>query len=134
MKAVVVTLSGLHLGYLGCYGNQWIATPTLDRVAAEGVVFDHHYADAADAEGARRAWRSGRYEMPRPEAVRPAATDLLALLREHGVLTVLVTDGNTHDFHAGWDHVVATPFGSERMLGSTVNMALESWRRLRQEK
>src|SRR5204863_6643946 len=45
MKIVVIEAIGLHLGYLGCYGNDWVATPNLDRVAAEGVVFDWHIAD-----------------------------------------------------------------------------------------
>src|SRR5262245_8382510 len=45
MKALVLVASGLHLGYIGCYGNEWVATPALDRLAAEGVVFDQHYAD-----------------------------------------------------------------------------------------
>src|SRR6185369_11849599 len=43
MRILVVNTVGLHLGYLGCYGNDWIATPNLDRLAAEGVVFDQHF-------------------------------------------------------------------------------------------
>lgn len=43
MKVVVLQASGLHLGFLGCYGNDWIATPNLDRLASEGIVFDQHY-------------------------------------------------------------------------------------------
>src|SRR5262249_41694169 len=45
MKLLVIHVSGLHLGYLGCYGNDWISTPAIDRLAAEGVVFDQHFAD-----------------------------------------------------------------------------------------
>jgi hypothetical protein len=45
MKILVIEALGLHLGYLGCYGNDWVATPNLDRLAAEGVVFDTHIAD-----------------------------------------------------------------------------------------
>ncbi len=45
MKILVLETVGLHLGYLGCYGNDWIATPTLDQLATEGVVFDQHFAD-----------------------------------------------------------------------------------------
>jgi arylsulfatase A-like enzyme len=44
MRVLVLHASGLHLGFLGCYGNTWIATPNLDGLAAEGVVFDRHYA------------------------------------------------------------------------------------------
>ena len=45
MKIVVIEAFGLHLGYLGCYGNDWVATPNLDRLAMEGVVFEWHIAD-----------------------------------------------------------------------------------------
>ena len=48
MRILVVEARGLHIGYLGCYGNEWIATPNLDRLAAEGVVFDRHYHDCPD--------------------------------------------------------------------------------------
>ena len=42
MRILVVEARGLNIGYLGCYGNEWIATPNLDCLAAEGVVFDRH--------------------------------------------------------------------------------------------
>ncbi len=45
MKILVVEASALHLGFLGCYGNDWVATPNLDRLAAESVVFDRHFVD-----------------------------------------------------------------------------------------
>lgn len=45
MKALVLEARGLPAGFLGCYGNEWVATPCLDRLAAEGVVFDQHIAD-----------------------------------------------------------------------------------------
>ncbi len=54
-KVLVIVARGLQLGALGCYGNGWIDTPALDRLAAEGVVFDQHFADAASPEGARAA-------------------------------------------------------------------------------
>jgi arylsulfatase A-like enzyme len=42
MKVLVLQASALHLGFVGCYGNSWVATPHLDRLAAEAVVFDQH--------------------------------------------------------------------------------------------
>src|SRR5262245_51415889 len=48
MRILVVEARGLHIGFLGCYGNEWIATPNFDRLAAEGVVFDRHYHDCPD--------------------------------------------------------------------------------------
>jgi arylsulfatase A-like enzyme len=50
MKVLVLHASALHLGFLGCYGNAWVETPNLDRLAAEGVVFDQHFADCVGAE------------------------------------------------------------------------------------
>jgi len=47
MKILLLQATDLHLGYLGCYGNGWIETPHLDRLAAEGVVFDQHFLDAS---------------------------------------------------------------------------------------
>src|SRR5436309_1757720 len=62
MRVLVLEAGALQLGYLGCYGNDWVATPNLDRLAAEGVVFDRHYADALGV-GPRSAW-TGRYAFP----------------------------------------------------------------------
>ncbi len=46
MNVDVVVCNSLHLGFLGAYGNAWIETPNLyDRLAAEGVVFDHHFPE-----------------------------------------------------------------------------------------
>ena len=33
MKALVISVRGFHAGYLGCYGNEWITTPALGRLA-----------------------------------------------------------------------------------------------------
>lgn len=43
-KLLVLHSSALHLGYIGCYGNDDAVTPNLDRLADEGVVFDQHFA------------------------------------------------------------------------------------------
>src|SRR5438128_6733939 len=96
MNILVLHINGLHLGYLGCYGNEWVQTPNLDRLAAEGIVFDQHYADQPDAAGALHAWQTGYYRLPslKPEEEWPTepAPNLFALLAEHGVATCLVSD------------------------------------------
>jgi arylsulfatase A-like enzyme len=129
MKVVVVNLRGLHLGYLSAYGNEWIETPTFDRMAAEGVVFDNHIADQPDAAGARRAWRSGRYAFPTPEPrganATPLAADVIALLKDAGVVTSLILDMSRPapaEFAEGWD-VVMEAEGDEE--GTALEYALE---------
>jgi arylsulfatase A-like enzyme len=95
MKILVLAPMSLHLGYLGCYGNTWVETPTLDALAAEGVVFDNHYSDCPDVDGAWRAWRTGLYDFPRPGVQRAflpsGSADILSLIRARGNPTWLVS-------------------------------------------
>src|SRR5213593_4186421 len=138
MRTLVISVRGFHLGYLGCYGSEWISTPALDRLAADGVIFDQHLADVPEASAARRAWRSGRYQLPaldreddmgqEASAPRPEGPDLIEELRRHGVHTVLVADGSRplpEDFAAGWDHVevVRSLAGEATFLEQTLEAA-----------
>jgi arylsulfatase A-like enzyme len=132
MNVVVFALRGCPVAALGPYGNEWIATPNLDRLAAESVVFDRHISDCPDPDAAGRAWRTGRHQMPPlppsplggegsgarseiatphpnppPQGGREQEGDLIALLKTRGVRTALVRHdrpGNdAHaDFYAGW--------------------------------
>lgn len=56
MRVIVFALNGLPAGWLGAYGNDWVGTPHLDRLAAEGVTFDRHISDRPEPDAARRAW------------------------------------------------------------------------------
>src|SRR5580658_4798818 len=108
-NVLVIVARGLQLGAIGCYGNGWIDTPALDGLAAEGVVFDQHFADAASPEGARAAWRSGNYDLPAPSPLQgKEKSDLLKHLTENGISCCLVVD-DSHplppDFLQGWSDV-----------------------------
>jgi arylsulfatase A-like enzyme len=135
MRILVVSVRGLRADALGGYGNAWVATVALDTLTAEGVVFDRHLADAADAAGARSAWRSGLYRLPGTEPSPRTAPDLIAHLRGHGVHCGLVLDGSQPappEFAAGWDEVETGRRGDERTaLEATVTLAeavLRRWR------
>jgi arylsulfatase A-like enzyme len=115
MNVIVVVCNGLHLGFLGAYGNSWIETPHLDRLAAEGVVFDHHYPENLTTIPTRRSWWTGRYGFPSAEQgwtpLLPDETILPDLLFKQGVRSALISDvpflreaGN--GFGHGWDEVV----------------------------
>ncbi len=56
MKSIVLIVRGCPVGCLGAYGNEWIATPNIDTLAAEGTVYDRHDSDCPDPLAARRAW------------------------------------------------------------------------------
>jgi arylsulfatase A-like enzyme len=146
MQALVIIARGLNLAYVGCYGNEWIATPNLDRLAAEGVVFDQHFADVPDPAGAGLSWRSGCYHFPPASAAdetRPrVAHDLIQALTAQGITTVLVEEGGGQQepaFSAGWGQVFRSQHtGSEdaarleRLLQTTGDAldrleALDNW-------
>ncbi len=61
----------------------WIETPNLDRLAAEGIVFDHHFPENLTTLPTRRSWWTGRYGFADPEQgwtpLRPDEVDLARL-------------------------------------------------------
>lgn len=80
MKIFVLETSGLHLGYLGTYGNEWVATPNLDRLASQGIVFDQHYVDRPEPVWPFRSDRSSLTGFLRlGAAVPPSAPSLCDL-------------------------------------------------------
>ena len=115
MNVIVVVCNSVHLGFLGAYGNGWIETPNLDRLAAEGVVFDHHYPENLTTIPTRRSWWTGKYGFADPEqGWTPLRSDepiLPDLLWNQGVRTAFISDvpmlrdvGN--GFGRGFDDVI----------------------------
>jgi arylsulfatase A-like enzyme len=96
MNVIVVVCNSLHLGFLGTYGNPWIETPNLDRLAAEGIVFDHHFPENLTTLPTRRSWWTGRYGFAEEEQgwtpLRPDEWILPDFLWDKGVPTVLISD------------------------------------------
>jgi arylsulfatase A-like enzyme len=90
MNAIVLSFDRLPVTFLGCYGNGWVQTPAFDRLAAQSVVFDQHYAENVIGGSFADAWWSGRYECRRR---RPLTGDsnLISILRNSGI-TVRVLD------------------------------------------
>jgi len=91
------------LGYadLSCYGRRDYATPSLDRLARQGMRFTHAYANSAVCSATRTALMTGRYQyrlavgleeplQGRPLGLPPGHPTLPSLLREHGYPTALV--------------------------------------------
>ena len=47
---------------VGCYGNQDVKTPQMDRLGADGMIFDRHYDTTPICMGSRANIFTGRYE------------------------------------------------------------------------
>jgi hypothetical protein len=78
MRVIVFALNGCPAGWLGAYGNDWVGTPNLDRIAAEGITFDQHISDCPEPSAARRAWTGNPNRSPStplPSAPFPSAAD-----------------------------------------------------------
>jgi arylsulfatase A-like enzyme len=91
MNAICLAVDRLHSGHLGAYGNAWIDTPVLDRLASQSFVFDQAILDSPQLDQLYRSYWQGWHALcpsPPPES-RPS---LPALLRDAGVTTVLLTD------------------------------------------
>lgn len=70
--ALVVTFDRFPASILGCYGNEWIETPHVDRLAANGVVADQCWASRVGSAGAEDAFAAKScLESLTPQPVRP---------------------------------------------------------------
>jgi arylsulfatase A-like enzyme len=148
MNVIVVVCNGLHLGFLGPYGNSWIETPNLDRLASEGVVFDHHFPENLTTIPTRRSWWTGRYGFADPEMgwtpLRPDETILPDLVASQGVRSALISDvpflrDPANGFGRGFDDVIwirgqgydpYIPAGDPRLKGKKIRIKDEPGLRL----
>jgi arylsulfatase A-like enzyme len=113
-RAVVLTFDHLHAGFLGCYGNDWIETPNLDRLASQAVVFDRHYCENLDPAAANHAWWTGRYQFPLNQEQQRAEPAILSALHAAGVRTRLFIESDESD-----DVTVAPPFDDVSSIRGT---------------
>lgn len=119
-RAVVLTFDRLHLGYLGCYGNDWIETPNFDRLATQSVVFDQHFAVDLRSETASRDWWSVSAGSGETASVPSAGSTLLDVLSPAGVKTWLFaeSDGSDAQFVAPAFDEIVTIRGTDSLEAS----------------
>jgi arylsulfatase A-like enzyme len=67
---ILIVAEDLGYGDLGCYGQQRIRTPNLDRMAGEGMRFTQWYAGSPDAVSSRAALLTG-YSRPLKDVENP---------------------------------------------------------------
>lgn len=77
---------------LGCYGNSFVRTPNLDRLARQGVLFEQAYAQSPVCTPSRVSFMTGRY---------PRTTGILengeAIPAEEKLVSKLLADGADAD-------------------------------------
>jgi len=102
LNAIVIVVDGLRSEYIGPYGNSWVSTPHLNRLAAEGFVFDHCVAAEQDASSLFRSLLTGRHPSLLPgqggsqwlkdEDGITTTVPLIQAVRAHEGTSVFVTD------------------------------------------
>lgn len=93
---IFILADDLGYGDLGCYGQQTIQTPNLDRMATEGMIFTDHYAGSTVCAPSRcclmtglhtgHAHVRGNARLP----LRPADVTVAELLKQAGYATGIV--------------------------------------------
>lgn len=103
MKTIFILLDSLNRHFLPIYGNPWVYTPNIDRLAAMGTVFDHHYCGSLPCMPARRDMLTGRLNFLEAPwgPIEPWDDCLPNLLRQQRqTYSHLITD-HYHYFHSG---------------------------------
>jgi arylsulfatase A-like enzyme len=99
----VLVIDGLSARYLGPYGNTWIETPAMNRLAANSLLAEQSYADSPDLATVYRSYWTGIHAAgpqapprPSPETVREQHSAgrvwLPEWLASKGISATLLTD------------------------------------------
>jgi arylsulfatase A-like enzyme len=111
MNVIIIINDSLRWDHLGCYGNKWIKTPNLDKLASEGAVFDYCYSEGLPTVPTRTTFFTGRFTFPFRGWQRLEPTDLLLaeVLWNRGYNSAMITDvyhlhKPTMAFERGFDY------------------------------
>jgi len=98
LNCICLVIDRLHVGYPGCYGNSWIETPTFNRLAADGFLFDRALIESPELAAQYASYATGTHALARSSrgAVQSPHSGtqptLAARLAAGGVHTTLISD------------------------------------------
>jgi arylsulfatase A-like enzyme len=101
MNVILLVNDTFRRDYLGCYGNDWIATPNLDAFAQRAAIFDQYYIASYPTVPNRWDMAVGRYGFPTRgwEPLRGEDVTLAQRLARNGVHTQMIWDTPMLDMH-----------------------------------
>jgi arylsulfatase A-like enzyme len=109
---------------MGCYGDSWMKTPNLDRLASHGRVFRRHYAQVPTCGASRYSLLTGLrpssdadywnepFTVHHADLARRPTESLVHLFRQNGYHTVAIgkvshnPDNSGADLPRSWDEVI----------------------------
>ncbi|MBA4065626.1 MAG: N-acetylgalactosamine 6-sulfate sulfatase (GALNS) [Isosphaera sp.] len=139
-NVVFILADDLGWGDLGCYGNKFVKTPNLDRLAGQGTLFTHFYVTGSVCSPSRCGFLTGQFPgrhalhghlatpdqnkaRAMPDWLDPNAVTLPRLLKSAGYATAHV--GKWH-LGSGKDAPHPREYGFD--LVKSVNAADATWR------
>ena len=94
MNVILIISDTMRRDHLGAYGNKWIHTPNLDKLASESVVFDRAYTASFPTVPNRLDVLTGRFTFTYFEwAPLPAGeVSIGEVLKDNGFVTMMIGD------------------------------------------
>lgn len=108
MNIIVIVSDTLRRDYLGCYGNDWVKTPNMDKLAKESMLFERLLTGSFPTIPHRTDLMTGRYVFQnRGWAPLEGEPTLQQLLQSAGYVTYMITDTYVYfrpgmNFHRGF--------------------------------
>ena len=102
---IVIVVDRLGSHWLGPYGNAWVETPAINRLAAESLLYEFVVSDACDLQIIYRGYLTGQ---PAWRSTGEGGSTLPQLACAAGYDTFLVTDSGEvahHPLASGFEHV-----------------------------
>ncbi len=94
MNVIVVVSDTLRRDHLGCYGNNWISTPYIDKFAKISLIFENVYIGSFPTIPHRRDLFTGRFIFTYSgwSPLTPEETVISEILGKHGYLSMFIAD------------------------------------------
>ncbi len=94
MNFIIIVSDTLRRDFLGCYGNEWISTPHIDRFAERAQVFDRAYSLSFPTVPHRRDLLTGRFTATYTgwAPLGPDEVVLAQVLSDAGYTTMMIAD------------------------------------------
>ena len=104
MNVILIVNDTFRRDHLGCYGNDWIKTPNLDKFAQHAALFEQCYIASYPTVPNRWDLITGRFGFPFRgwQPLDPNDITLAQILSRHGMHTQMIWDTpmlGTHDYN-----------------------------------
>ena len=97
-NVILIMADDLGYGDVGCYGQKQIATPNIDQLAKEGMLFTRHYAGAPVCAPSRGTLMTGKHvghgsvrgNQPKGQLIKASETTLPEVFKQAGYTTACI--------------------------------------------